>query len=138
MDTGDIHQKEGVIVNPENYEEMKKKYLEREEEQKQKLLQRHKIQTDEELKEVVSNTLATRSLRSEHQPLKDRKIISDAESENIKDLKKKLNEEIKQIGQKILGTLSIEEVESLEQKVVGLKDLKGRISKTQPPQNSSS
>lgn len=125
---GEIRQKirSDVIVDPENYDEMKKKYLEREEEQLNKLLARRKIESEQDLKKIASEAITTRANRaaSEHKPLKDKTIIREAKSEDVQNLKKKLNEEINAIGTRIL-TLK-EEIPAVES-----KGLKGRVSQTQ-------
>lgn len=121
----------GIIRDPENWEEMKKKYLEREQEQLDKVLTRRKAESKTELEEIASKAIATRALRAggDHKPLKDRTVLKEAKSEDILDLKKQLNEEITQIGRRILKELP-NEVPSLEKKVVGLRELKGRISQS--------
>jgi hypothetical protein len=127
---GEEQRKENQVLEyPENYEEMKKKFLEREEENLKRAMASHKANTEQELEDIASKAISTRALRaaSEHKPLKDRTILREAKSEEIQDLKKKLNEEINAIGQRILKELP-HEVPSLEKKVVGLSALKGRIS----------
>ncbi|HEY4832873.1 MAG TPA: hypothetical protein VIH61_09980 [Waddliaceae bacterium] len=133
---GDVHRNESDIIEyPENYEEMKKKYLEREEEKFIQVLARRKAESEHDLEDIASKAIASRALRaaSEHKPLKDRTILREAKSEDIQDLKKKLNEEIQAIGQRILQELP-KEVPSLEKKIIGLSQLKGRISQTPPPE----
>jgi hypothetical protein len=119
-----------VIINPENYEDIKKKYLEREEEQLQKVLARRKTDNTQELESIAAQAITTRANRaaSEHKPLKDRTILRDAKNEDILDLKKKLNDEINAIGKRILA--SEEEGNSVEK-----KGLKGRVSQTHTPSN---
>jgi hypothetical protein len=121
-----------VIEQPENWEEMKKKYLEREEEKLQAVLARRKAESEKELEEFASKALVKRALRTvaDHKPLKDRTILREAKSEEIRDLREKLNEEITAIGMRILKELP-KEVPSLEEKVIGLRQLKGRISPLQ-------
>ena len=135
---GEIHRQEiaEIIEYPENYEEMKKKLLEREEEQLKKVLARRKAETGKELEDLASKAIATRSIRaaSEHKPLKDRTILREAKSEDIQDLRKKLHEEITAIGRRILKELP-NQVSSLEKKIIGLNELKGRISQTPPLSN---
>lgn len=133
---GEAHQQgTDVIEYPENYEEMKKKYLEREEEKLKTVLARRKAESETELEGIATKAISTRASRaaSEHKPLKDRTILREAKSEDIQDLKKKLNEEINAIGQRILKELPKEEIASLEGKVLGLKQLRGRVSQTPHP-----
>jgi hypothetical protein len=136
---GEVHRQEGHIIEyPENYEDMKKKYLEREEEKLNVVMARRKAESPQALEGIATKAISTRMLRaaSEHKALKDRTILREAKSEDIQDLKKKLNEEITAIGQRILKELP-KEVPSLENKVIGLRELrqlKGRISQTPPRQ----
>lgn len=130
---GEIRRHETEIIEfPENYEELKQKYLEREEERYQAVLAKRKAETKKELEDLAHKAIVTRALRAggEHKPLKDRTILREAKSEDIQDLKKKLNEEINAIGQRILKELP-KEVPSLEGKVLGLSQLRGRISPSQ-------
>lgn len=131
MEGEEDRRENAVIEYPENYEEMKKKLLEREEESIKRVLASHKAKSEQELETIASKAITTRALRaaSEHKPLKDRTILREAKSEEIQDLKKKLNEEINAIGQRILKELP-KEVPSLEKKIVGLSALKGRVSQT--------
>lgn len=128
-----------VIEYPENYEDMKKKYLEREEEKLKLVLAKRNAENQDQLKEFASKSIEARALKgvTEHKPLKDRKILREAKSEDIQDLKKQLNEEIRAIGQRILQELPKEAV-SLENKVIGLKQLKGRITQNPPAEESHS
>jgi len=132
---GEVHRQQNIEVLefPENYEEMKKKYLEREEENLKRALERRDAETQHELADLAARAIETRAHRAspEHKPLKDRTILREAKSEDILDLKNKLNEEINAIGQRILKELP-SEVPSLEEKIIGLKQLKGRISQTSP------
>jgi len=133
---GEVRRREiDIIEYPENYEEMKKKYLEREEEKLKTVLARRKAESAQDLEGIATKAITTRALRaaSEHRPLKDRTILREAKSEDIQDLKKKLNEEINTIGHRILKELP-KEVPSLEEKVIGLTQLRGRISQTSPHQ----
>ena len=112
---------------------MKKKFLEREEENLKRALERRKAETEQELEDIANKAITTRAHRaaSEHKPLKDRTILREAKSEDIQELKKKLSEEINAIGLRILKELP-QEVPSLEEKVIGLKQLKGRVSQNLP------
>ena len=105
---GDIHRKEAganIIEYPENWEDMKEKYLEREKEQLQKIMERRKADTEQELIEIASKAIVKRATRgsSEYKTLKDRTIITDPKSEDIQELKRALLTEISAIGQRILG-----------------------------------
>lgn len=105
---GDIHRKEAgadIIEYPENWEDMKEKYLEREKEQLQKIMERRKADTEQELIDIASQAILKRATRgsSEYKTLKDRTIITDPKSEDIQELKRTLLSEISAIGQRILG-----------------------------------
>ncbi len=121
-----------ILEYPENYEDLKKKYLEREQEKVKTFELKHKVDI-EKGQEVSSKSIKQRELRasSEHKPLKDRTIIREAKSEDIQDLKHQLNEEIDAIGRRIFKELP-NQVPSLEKKVLGLRQLKGRISHNPP------
>jgi hypothetical protein len=126
----EVHRSESdIIKNPENWEEMKKKYHEREEEKLKAVLERRKAESKEDLEKISSKAIVKRALRAaaDHKPLKDRTILREAKSEEIHDLREKLNEEINSIGMRILKELP-KEVPTLEEKVIGLRQLKGRIS----------
>lgn len=130
---GDVRDQENEVIEyPENYEEMKKKYLEREEQKLKMILARRKAESEHELEDIATKAISTRALRaaSEHKALKDRTILREAKSEDIQDLKKKLSEEINAIGQRILKELP-KEAKTLENKIVGLK---GRVSQSHTPE----
>jgi hypothetical protein len=129
---GEVRRRENteIIEFPENYEEMVKKLHERDEENLKRVLEKRKAETEKDLEDIASKAIVTRALRaaSEHKPLKDRTVLREAKSEDIHELKKKLNEEINAIGQRILKELPKDIVPSLEEKVIGLKELKGRVT----------
>src|SRR5262249_24080356 len=102
----EIHRKDAtgdIIVNPEGFEEMKKKYQKREEEQIKQLFARQKAETQKELEDLAANAIVKRALRasSEHKALPNKAIIKDAKSAEILALREQLNEEIKAIGRRI-------------------------------------
>ena len=130
---GEVHRKENEVIEyPENYKEMKEKYLEREEEKLKLILARRKAETELELEGIATKAITTRANRatSEHKPLKDRTILREAKSEDIQELKKKLNEEINAISRRILKELP-HDAPSLEGKILG--GLKGRVSQPSSP-----
>lgn len=105
---GEVHRKNPsaeIIEYPENWEDMKEKYLEREKEQLQKVMERRKATTEQELIEIASKAIVKRATRGsqEVKALKDRTIIRDPKSEDIQELKKALLSEISAIGKRILG-----------------------------------
>lgn len=105
---GEVHRKDSgaeIIEYPENWEDMKEKYLEREDELLQKALERRKAASKQELIDIASKAIEKRATRgsSEYKTLKDRTIITDPKSEDIQELKKALLTEISAIGQRILG-----------------------------------
>ncbi len=116
-----------IIVNPENWEEMKKKYLEREEEQIQKVLARRKAESQHELANIATKAIVTRATRAapEHKPLKDHTILVEPKSEEIQELKQQLHEEITAITKRILQPHG----EPAEH-----GPLKGRVTQAPPPQ----
>lgn len=118
-----------IIEYPENYEQIRKKFLEREEEKLQAVLERRKAESELELQEHSQKSIEKRANRgsSEHKPIKNKTILTEAKSEEIQALRDKLNEEINAIGKRILKELP-QEVASLEGKILGLAQLKGRIS----------
>lgn len=121
-----------ILKDPENYEDIKNKYIERQDDQLKKAMQRRKVENASQLGQAGSNAIKKRKDRTEHKALKDREILREAKNPEIKTLKDQLNAEIQSVGQKILTSLSPKEVDSLEEKVVGLKELKGRIKQKKP------
>lgn len=106
MYSGDEHrrEKEGVLVYPENWEDMVKKYQEREEEQLKKLLEKRQVETFEELQSVARKAIAQRAIRtaSEHQTVKSHTILREEKSEEIKTLRQKLNQEITAYAREVI------------------------------------
>jgi hypothetical protein len=94
-----------IIEYPENWEDMKGKYLEREKALLQKVLERRKVTNEQELYAIAARTILKRATRgsTDYKPLKDRTVITDPKSEDIQELKKTLLAEISAIGQRILG-----------------------------------
>jgi|GEM_PF-6117155 DNA-binding transcriptional regulator YbjK len=94
-----------IIEYPENWEDMKEKYLEREKEQLQKVMEKRKAESEQELIEIASKAIAKRALRGvpEEVVLKDRTVFTDPKGKEILELKKTLLAEISAIGQRILG-----------------------------------
>lgn len=97
-------EKEGVLAYPENWEDMVKKYQEREEEQLKKLLEKRQVETFEELQNVARKAIAQRAIRtaSDHQTVKSHTILSEEKSEEIKTLRQKLNQEITAYAREVI------------------------------------
>jgi hypothetical protein len=111
--------KKEVIERPENWDDMVKKHEQRETEQEKRLIEKRGVSNPEELIGVAKDTLAKKSLRAEHQTLKDRRILTDAKSPEVGEMRKKLNDEIVQFAKTALKV-----VPSLS----GHPGLKGRIT----------
>jgi hypothetical protein len=132
--SGEIRRRESaakeIIREPENYADIKKKFIEREEERRKQVRAHYNVSTDEECMHIVHETLYIHADRqkTEHKPLSDYTIIEEPKHPEIKKLEHELSEEINAIGQRILHELS-HEIPSLEEKVIGLRQLRGRISK---------
>lgn len=96
-------QKKEIIETPDNWDEMVKKYQEREEEQLQKVLEKRNVSSVGELQDIAHETLSTRALRvaREHEPLKSHKILIEPKSPEIQSLRQKLNEEIRSVAKEI-------------------------------------
>lgn len=118
-----------VIINPENYEEMKFKLEERDNERLKQLLEKKRVETKEELKKLAQKEIVNRTLRASgiNKPLKDHTIKVEAQSSDILELKKKLNEEITTFAKSLLSQTS-----SLERK----EGLKGRVTPGTPDKES--
>ena len=87
--------KEGeVIERPENWDDMVKKHEEREEEQLKKVLEKRKAETKDELKAIAAKAIVMRQQRIGGQkPLKDRTVLRDPSSPEVKAARKKVEEE---------------------------------------------
>ncbi len=96
-----------VLEYPENYEEMVKKLQEREEEQVKKLMLKKKAASVEDLEKIANDALSRRQGRvsREHKSLKDLTIIRDSISEDVLQLKAKLEQEINELAQQVLNRL---------------------------------
>ncbi|NGX60874.1 MAG: hypothetical protein K940chlam9_00348 [Chlamydiae bacterium] len=119
-----------IIEYPENWDDMVKKHKEREEEAIQRMMHKRKVEDPMELLKIASEAIATRQGRTarEHRPLKDWTIKIDAESEQVNQLKMKLDKETTELAQKILSELPQQQYPELRNK------LKGRIS---PPSTAT-
>ncbi len=128
MDGGEIQGKPQIIVDPENWEEVKKKYIEREEEQISKMLEKKKVETVEELEHIATLSIINRAKRAspEHRPLKDHTIQVEAKSSDIQELKQKIHEEITAVAKSHFHVPTTEKRE----------ELKGRIT-VRNPENST-
>lgn len=93
---------------PKNFDELKKKFKEREEEQLKKALERHDAKTTEELLKIGKKALQTRSDRqaADYKPLKDRTVIREPQSEEVKSQMQRIDDEIKAISKEILSKFS--------------------------------
>lgn len=131
MDTGEVHKKD-IKEYPENWDDIKEKYLDREEEALKKVLEKRKAETQKELEELAKKAIVTRELRTrpDHKPLKDPAIFKDAKNQDIKKLKQKIKEDFDKTDLNIIKLTS--RFPSLAKKVAGLGDLKGRIKQTPP------
>lgn len=108
MNSGEVHRKEEEIIEyPENYEEMVKKLQEREDEQLQRVLAKRNAKSEEELREIAGSAIAKRQLRTskEHKPLKDRKILTEAKSEDVAKLRERLEKETSELAKEVLKQL---------------------------------
>ena len=100
--------KEGeVIERPENWDDMVKKHEEREEEQLKRVMEKRKAESKEELKDIAAKAITTRQQRIGGQkPLKDRTVLRDPSSPEVKAARKKVEEETAAVALKLLqGTL---------------------------------
>ncbi len=122
MSSGDVHRKEEIIEYPENYEEMVKKLQEREDEQLQRVMAKRNVKSEEELREIAGGAIAKRQLRTskDHKPLKDRKILTEAKSEDVAKLRERLEKETTELAKEVLKQLPAQ-LPSLRGK------LKGRV-----------
>ncbi len=96
-------QKEDILEFPENWDDIVKKYQEREDEQLKRALEKRNVANVEELKEVSKRAIASRAMRvgREHEALKSHKILVEPKSPEIQSLRQKLNEEIIMIASEI-------------------------------------
>ncbi|MFZ0564724.1 MAG: hypothetical protein WAM28_00800 [Chlamydiales bacterium] len=122
-----------ILEEPEGFEDIKKKYEEREAEQLKKALAKRKVGTLEELKDFEARAIINRAHRADHKVLKDQEktIFREAKSPEIAGLKKKLEKEIYELAQEILrkaSDLPPEVAEKIR------KQLPGRIK---PPPGST-
>lgn len=122
MSSGDVHRKEEIIEYPENYEEMVKKLQEREDEQLQRVMAKRNVKSEEELREIAGGAIAKRQIRTskDHKPLKDRKILTEAKSEDVAKLRERLEKETTELAKEVLKQLPAQ-LPSLRGK------LKGRV-----------
>jgi hypothetical protein len=97
-------EKKEVLENPENWEDMVKKYQEREEEQLKKILERKKVESVDQLIAFAKKAIVTRAGRvsGEHQTLKNRVILREAKSEEINSLREQLSEEISTLAKELI------------------------------------
>jgi spore germination cell wall hydrolase CwlJ-like protein len=121
MSSGD-DQREDIIEYPENYEEMVKKLQEREDEQLQRVMAKRNVNSEEELRDVAGTAIAKRQLRTskDHKPLKDRKVLTEAKSEDVAKLRERLEKETSDLAKEVLNQLP-SQLPSLQRK------LKGRV-----------
>ena len=99
----DPQREEDILEYPENWDDMVKKYQEREEQQIKRALEKRNVATVEELREVSRKAISTRTSRAqrEHEPLKSHKILVEPKSPEIQTLRQKLNEEIKAVAKSV-------------------------------------
>jgi hypothetical protein len=123
-----------IITEPDDYHKIKEKYLQREEEQLKKVLAKRGAKTTDDLEKVATQALGIRATRaaSEHKPLKDHTILTEPKNPEIAELRSKIDSEINELSQRILKDLPKNLIPSLEKKVIGLTQLKGRISQNPP------
>lgn len=115
--------KKEVLVNPENWDDMVKKYQEREDEQVKRQLEKKGVASPEDLEHVAKDALNKRALRSEHQTLKDRAVLVKPKSPEIESLRKQIDSEI---------TTFTREVLKQKPSLSGHPALKGRVSAGSP------
>lgn len=121
----------GIKERPENWEEIVKKYEEREKDSIDKLLEKRGVGNVADLEKIAKQQIETRSLRaaSEYKALKDRTVLVEPKSQEIESLKSTLNEEITAFAKEHFPSLKATSKE--EAPKTGDK-LKGRISSGNP------
>lgn len=88
-----------IKIEPENYEELKKKYQERQEEKLKRALERNEVNTIEELRDRGLKSVRERwDRQGENKPLKDRTVIVEPQSEDIQNQKERLLHEISTVA----------------------------------------
>lgn len=114
-------QKEDILEYPENWDDMVKKYQEREEELLKRVLEKRNVGTLDELREVSRKAISSRATRvsRDHEPLKSHKILVEPKSQEILSLRQKLNEEIKSFAKQFFQQAAQLEIKP--------EALKGRI-----------
>lgn len=120
-------EKKQILDKPENWEEMVKKYQEREEEQIKRMLESKKVSTIEELQSLAKKSITSRSHRTsrDHEPLKSHTILVEPKSQEIKTLRQQLNEEI--------SSLFSETIKQLPKLKISPSGLKGRVTISNVP-----
>ena len=134
--TGPIPRKEDMDMKyvPENWDDMVAKYHERDNESKSRAWEKRNVKSEEEHEKVSAQSIKLRGSRgaSEHKDLKDKEKTVKKEPENEQTLatKQKVKEESNAVFQRVWAELSAENKASLENKVIGVKELKGRVTQT--------
>jgi hypothetical protein len=115
-----------ILEYPEKWDEMVKKHEERAKEQLEKVLQSRKAETIEELKKLAQRRLVSKRERQQDiRPVKDRTILVEASSPEIKSLREELNRQISSFARaRLKPSEAIEIPEGLKGRVTSQKDLK--------------
>ncbi len=89
---------------PENWAEMKEKYLQREEQAVKRAMERHEVVSPQDLADAAKKALEARDIRApDRLPLKDRTVRVDSADPAVADMKKGLYQDIADTSHRILA-----------------------------------
>lgn len=118
------------IINSKKWDDWKKKYQEREERALKKLQNKTGAADPQALAKQAREALTKRQMRSsDHKPIGAKEVKINPTSEEINDMKKDIQEELKKTNQTFQEKLPRTHLNSLADKVTGLK---GRVSEGSP------